>query len=179
LKCLINSSLSALQLGVSFGLLNNLPQSFSPWFLNMGASTSSYATAGIALRVSGALKPHHHDKVETPLVGVSLITARKEKALLRPLCRYFILNKGVLTRRADFKTFYNTKLRGYQITLESLLSRPPCLYNKYEDVATSSGMSFVHCLIKYTSIGSQVTRGRARTHARTHTHTLIVISKVG
>jgi hypothetical protein len=28
--------------------------------------TSSYATAGIALRVSGALKPHHHDKVETP-----------------------------------------------------------------------------------------------------------------
>jgi hypothetical protein len=24
--------------------------------------TSSYATAGIALRVSGVLKPHHHDK---------------------------------------------------------------------------------------------------------------------
>jgi hypothetical protein len=35
----------------------------------MGASTSSYATAGIALRVSGALKPDHHDKVETPSVG--------------------------------------------------------------------------------------------------------------
>jgi hypothetical protein len=35
----------------------------------MGASTSSYATAGIALKVSGALKPHHHDKVETPSVG--------------------------------------------------------------------------------------------------------------
>jgi hypothetical protein len=35
----------------------------------MGAPTSSYATAGIALRVSGALKPHHHDKVETPSVG--------------------------------------------------------------------------------------------------------------
>jgi hypothetical protein len=32
----------------------------------MGAPISSYATAGIALRVSGALKPHHHDKVETP-----------------------------------------------------------------------------------------------------------------
>jgi hypothetical protein len=31
--------------------------------------TSSYATSGIALRVSGALKPHHHDKVETPSVG--------------------------------------------------------------------------------------------------------------
>jgi hypothetical protein len=35
----------------------------------VGASTSSYATAGMALRVSGALKPHHHDKVETPSVG--------------------------------------------------------------------------------------------------------------
>jgi hypothetical protein len=35
----------------------------------MGAPTSSYATAGIALRVSGALKPHHHDKVEIPSVG--------------------------------------------------------------------------------------------------------------
>jgi hypothetical protein len=31
----------------------------------MGGPTSSYATAGIALRVSGALKPHHHDKVGT------------------------------------------------------------------------------------------------------------------
>jgi hypothetical protein len=29
----------------------------------LGSTTSSYATAGIALRVSGALKPHHHDKV--------------------------------------------------------------------------------------------------------------------
>jgi hypothetical protein len=35
----------------------------------MGDPISSYATADIALRVSGALKPHHHDKVETPLVG--------------------------------------------------------------------------------------------------------------
>jgi hypothetical protein len=34
----------------------------------MGGLTSSYATAGIALKVSGALKPHHHDKVEIPLV---------------------------------------------------------------------------------------------------------------
>jgi hypothetical protein len=44
------------------------------WFLplelsGMGDTTSSYATAGIALRVSGTLKPHHHDKVETPSVG--------------------------------------------------------------------------------------------------------------
>jgi hypothetical protein len=35
----------------------------------MGDPTSSYATAGIAFRVSGALKPNHHDKVETPSVG--------------------------------------------------------------------------------------------------------------
>jgi hypothetical protein len=35
----------------------------------MGAYTSSYATAGIALRVSGALKLHHHDKVESPSVA--------------------------------------------------------------------------------------------------------------
>jgi hypothetical protein len=35
----------------------------------MGDPTSSYATASIALRVLGALKPHHHDKVETPSVG--------------------------------------------------------------------------------------------------------------
>jgi hypothetical protein len=31
--------------------------------------TSSYATAAIALRVSGALKPHHHDKVGIASVG--------------------------------------------------------------------------------------------------------------
>jgi hypothetical protein len=42
--------------------------SFFVWLLpldlsGMGVPTSSYATAGIALRVSGALKPHHHDKV--------------------------------------------------------------------------------------------------------------------
>jgi hypothetical protein len=36
----------------------------------MGGSTSSYATADVALRVSGALKPHHHDKVETPSMGL-------------------------------------------------------------------------------------------------------------
>jgi hypothetical protein len=34
----------------------------------MGDSTSTYTTVGIALRVSRALKPHHHDKVETPSV---------------------------------------------------------------------------------------------------------------
>jgi hypothetical protein len=38
----------------------------------IGAHTSRYATAGIALRVSGALKPHHHDKVETSSVGADV-----------------------------------------------------------------------------------------------------------
>jgi hypothetical protein len=37
----------------------------------MGDPTSSYATAGIGLRVSGALKPHHYDEAETPSVGFS------------------------------------------------------------------------------------------------------------
>jgi hypothetical protein len=44
------------------------------WFLpldlsSMGDPASIYATTGISLRVSRALKPHHNDKVETPLVG--------------------------------------------------------------------------------------------------------------
>jgi hypothetical protein len=43
----------------------------------MGDPTSSYATAGIALRLSGALKPHHHDKVETPSVGHDKIRTSK------------------------------------------------------------------------------------------------------
>jgi hypothetical protein len=30
----------------------------------MGDPTSSYATTGIALRISEALKNHHHDKVK-------------------------------------------------------------------------------------------------------------------
>jgi hypothetical protein len=49
--------------------------SFFVWLLpldlsSMGAPSSSYATASIALRVSGALKLHHN-KVETPSVGFS------------------------------------------------------------------------------------------------------------
>jgi uncharacterized Fe-S cluster protein YjdI len=39
----------------------------------MGVPTSNYTTTGIALRVSEALKPHHHDKVKTPSVGNDLI----------------------------------------------------------------------------------------------------------
>jgi hypothetical protein len=43
----------------------------------MGDPTNSYATVGIALRVSGALKPHNHDKVETPSVGKFLAVKHK------------------------------------------------------------------------------------------------------
>jgi hypothetical protein len=35
----------------------------------LGGLNSSYATAGIALRVSGALKPPYHDKVRIASVG--------------------------------------------------------------------------------------------------------------
>jgi hypothetical protein len=38
----------------------------TPWPVRMGDPTSSYATASIALRGSGA----HHDKVATPSVGL-------------------------------------------------------------------------------------------------------------
>jgi hypothetical protein len=50
----------------------------------MGDATSSYATAGIALRVSGALKPHHHDKVETPSVGICWVTFGNSLLLSKP-----------------------------------------------------------------------------------------------
>jgi hypothetical protein len=39
----------------------------------MGDPTSSYATAGIALRVAESHKPPHHCKVETPSGGLELI----------------------------------------------------------------------------------------------------------
>jgi hypothetical protein len=45
----------------------------TPWPVRHGWPTSGYATAGIALRVSGALKPHHHDNLETPSVGYSVL----------------------------------------------------------------------------------------------------------
>jgi hypothetical protein len=35
----------------------------------LGDPASSYATAGLALGFVGTRKLHHHDKVETPLVG--------------------------------------------------------------------------------------------------------------
>jgi hypothetical protein len=43
-----------------------------------GCPTSSYATA---LRVSGALKPHHHDKVETPSVGICIYKTAKRPSV--------------------------------------------------------------------------------------------------
>jgi hypothetical protein len=45
----------------------------------MGDTTSSYATAGTALRVSGALKTHHHDKAETASVGICMLMFTKEE----------------------------------------------------------------------------------------------------
>jgi hypothetical protein len=50
----------------------------------MDDPTSSYATTGIALRVSEALKPDPHDKVETSSVGVIQM-----ENLLRPLQLFY------------------------------------------------------------------------------------------
>jgi hypothetical protein len=63
------------------------------WLLPLDLSgmcdpTSSYATAGIALTVSGALTPHHHDKVETPSVGSSLILWSKNPYRFEILSQY-------------------------------------------------------------------------------------------
>jgi hypothetical protein len=48
------------------------------WNLNLdlsglGAPASSYATAGIALEIIGARKPHRHDKAVTPPGGNVII----------------------------------------------------------------------------------------------------------
>jgi hypothetical protein len=64
----------------------------------MGDPTSSYATAGIALRVSGALKPHHHDKVETPSVGINI----------HQLHEILLQNLIVLQFVKKFPEFYET-----------------------------------------------------------------------
>jgi hypothetical protein len=39
----------------------------------LGDPASSYATAGIALEIIGARKPHRHDKAETPPRGFHTI----------------------------------------------------------------------------------------------------------
>jgi hypothetical protein len=46
----------------------------------VGGPTSSYATAGIGVRVSGALQPHHHNNVRITSVGL-----RKYTYSFRPL----------------------------------------------------------------------------------------------
>jgi hypothetical protein len=64
----------------------------------MGDPTSSYATAGIALRVSGALKPQRHDKVETPSVGNHAIRMQIFlTSCLEYLWEYMISPVGYLT----------------------------------------------------------------------------------
>jgi hypothetical protein len=42
----------------------------------LGDPASSYATAGLALGFIGTRMPHHHDQVETPLVGNSVFRSR-------------------------------------------------------------------------------------------------------
>jgi hypothetical protein len=62
-----------------------------------GGPTSSYATAGIALRVSGALKPHHHDKVEIPLVGWTPFLEEKRNQTSAPLTTSLLQPGPLLT----------------------------------------------------------------------------------
>jgi hypothetical protein len=54
------------------------------WLVRHGDTTSSYATAGIALRVSGALKPHHHNKVETPSMLYATLQKKNRVCLQFP-----------------------------------------------------------------------------------------------
>jgi hypothetical protein len=49
----------------------------------LGDPTSSYATTIIALRVSGGLKPHHHNKVWLASMGVSLFRLVNMWSLLK------------------------------------------------------------------------------------------------
>jgi hypothetical protein len=82
--CLVSEQFSFYGVRLLASLLNSkLEDQVIPlvWLLplglcGMGDPTSSYATAGITLRVSDALKPHHYDKVETPLVGNIKISLR-------------------------------------------------------------------------------------------------------
>jgi hypothetical protein len=60
----------------------------------MGDPISSYATAGIALRVSGALKPHHHDKVETPSVGLPCVSSLNNPMELSPFRESAYVSEG-------------------------------------------------------------------------------------
>jgi hypothetical protein len=65
----------------------------------MGDPTSSYATGGIALRVSGALKPYHHDKVRTSSVEIlnnKTPGSIRGEEFIDQLRDYRFLNKNIL-----------------------------------------------------------------------------------
>jgi hypothetical protein len=68
LGCQPNAQQPTWRTRVSF-LVRNLTLDLS----GLGDSASSYATAGIALEIIGARKPHRHDKAETPPGGLELI----------------------------------------------------------------------------------------------------------
>jgi hypothetical protein len=76
----------------------------------MGAPTSSYATAGIILRVSGALKPQNHDKVETPSMGLQEVT----RVYFQPTMgiRIAITNVGIFRRKFAFSAYDVQTMRG-------------------------------------------------------------------
>jgi hypothetical protein len=67
----------------------------------LGGPTSCYATGSIALRVSGALKPHHHDKVGIALHICTLLKINKlhcvlcSKFHIRSAGRIFVGRTGV------------------------------------------------------------------------------------
>jgi hypothetical protein len=69
---------------------------------SMGDSTSSYAIAGIALRVLEAFKLHHHNKVETPSVGtvVSRLEYLKRYTLL---LLYFLGMEITISDNLDYE----------------------------------------------------------------------------
>jgi hypothetical protein len=67
----------------------------------MGDPTSSYATAGIALKVSGALKPHHHDKAEAPSVGFS---GTYMSLFIRVLLEFYVDVKATMFKSRQKRT---------------------------------------------------------------------------
>jgi hypothetical protein len=73
---------------------------------DMGDPTSSYATAGIALRVTESHKPPHHCKVETPSGEPNPLNAE-----LKPICHLLVLLGGativVVSRLRVNKTLFD------------------------------------------------------------------------
>jgi len=73
----------------------------------MGGPASSYATAGIALRVIGVLKPPHHDKVETPRGGFDYVN---HNILLSKLEFYGITGRTTNLIKSDLNDRYQRVL---------------------------------------------------------------------